>query len=52
VTFAELFPFLSPGELLEGTGQAQYRDPWDVARADSFVPRSERMQDPVSIAAE
>lgn len=52
VTFAELFPFLSPGELLEGTDQRQYRDPWDVARADSFVPRSERMQDPVSIAAE
>ncbi len=52
VTFAELFPFLNPGELLEGTDRPQYRDPWEVARADSFVPRSERMQDPVSIAAE
>ncbi|MGO9546392.1 MAG: FMN-binding glutamate synthase family protein [Rhodomicrobium sp.] len=52
VTFAELFPFLNPGELLAGTDRPQYRDPWEVARADSFVPRSERMQDPVSIAAE
>ena len=52
VTFAELFPFLNPGELLAGTDQPQYRDPWEVARADSFVPRSERMRGPVSIAAE
>jgi len=49
VTFAELFPFLNPGELLAGTDQPQYRDPWEVARADSFVPRSERMRGPVSI---
>src|SRR6516165_2500940 len=52
VTFAELFPFLNPGELLAGTDQPQYRDPWEVARSDSFVPRSERMRGPVSIAAE
>ncbi len=52
VTFAELFPFLNPGELLSGTDKPQYRDPWEVARADSFHPVSERMQDPVSIAAE
>jgi glutamate synthase domain-containing protein 2 len=52
VTFAELYPFLNPGELLEGTDRPQYRDPWEVARAGSFVPYSERMQDPVSIAAE
>jgi hypothetical protein len=31
---------------------ASIPDPWDVARAESFAPRSERMQDPVSIAAE
>ncbi len=49
VTFAELFPFLNPGELLVGTDKPQYRDPWEVARADSFVPLNERMQDPVSI---
>jgi len=41
-----------PGELLEGTDQPQYRDPWQLARAGSFVPHSERMQDPVSISAE
>jgi glutamate synthase domain-containing protein 2 len=52
VTFAELYRFLNPGELLAGTDLPQYRDPWEVARADSFVPHSERMQDPVSIAAE
>ena len=52
VTFAELFHFLNPGELIAGTDHPQYRDPWEVARADSFVPQSERMQDPVSIAAE
>lgn len=52
VTFAELYHFLNPGDLLAGTDLPQYRDPWEVARADSFVPHSERMQDPVSIAAE
>ncbi len=52
VTFAELYRFLNPGDLLSGTDLPQYRDPWEVARADSFVPRSQRMQDPVSIAAE
>jgi glutamate synthase domain-containing protein 2 len=52
VTFAELYRFLNPGELLAGTDLPQYRDPWEVARADSFVPQSERMRDPVSIAAE
>jgi glutamate synthase domain-containing protein 2 len=52
VTFAELYRFLNPGELLTGTDLPQYRDPWEIASADSFVPHSERMQDPVSIAAE
>ena len=52
VTFAELFHFLNPGDLIAGTDHPQYHDPWEVARADSFVPRSERMQAPVSIAAE
>ena len=52
VTFAELYRFLNPGELIAGTGLPQYRDPWEVASAESFVPQCERMQDPVSIAAE
>jgi len=53
VTYAELYHFLSPGDLLRGIDvPPQFRDPWTVARADSFVPSSERMKDPVSIAAE
>jgi hypothetical protein len=52
VTFADLYHFLNPGDLLSGTDLPQYRDPWEVARAGSFVPLSERMRDPVSIAAE
>ncbi|MGO8953888.1 MAG: FMN-binding glutamate synthase family protein [Rhodomicrobium sp.] len=52
VTFAELFPFLNPGELLAGTDKPQYRDPWEVAQSSSFAAHSERMQDRVSIAAE
>ena len=53
VTYAELYHFLSPGALLSGAElPAQFRDPWEVAQADSFVPRSARMQAPVTIAAE
>jgi hypothetical protein len=53
VTHAELYHFLSPGDLLNGTEiPHQYRDPWEVAQADSFAPKSPRMKDPVSIAAE
>jgi glutamate synthase domain-containing protein 2 len=52
VTYADLYHILNPGELLNGADVRQYSDPWDVARADSFVPHSPRMRDPVSIAAE
>ena len=38
VTFAELYKFLEPGELLMGTRQAMYQVPWELARADSFMP--------------
>jgi glutamate synthase domain-containing protein 2 len=38
VTFAEIYSFLKPGELLAGGGTARYRDAWNVARADSFAP--------------
>jgi hypothetical protein len=37
-SFARLYPALRPGELLEGTGDARYREAWDMARADSFAP--------------
>jgi glutamate synthase domain-containing protein 2 len=36
-SYARLYPALRPGELLEGTGDARYRDAWDMARADSFA---------------
>ncbi|MCA6108877.1 FMN-binding glutamate synthase family protein [Bradyrhizobium cenepequi] len=37
-TFAELYPTLRPGELLEGTQDRRFRDAWAMARADSFLP--------------
>ncbi|MGY3619420.1 FMN-binding glutamate synthase family protein [Bradyrhizobium sp. USDA 10063] len=37
-TFAELYPTLRPGELLEGTQDRRFRDAWAMARADSFQP--------------
>jgi glutamate synthase domain-containing protein 2 len=36
LTFADLYPTLRPGELLDGTGDARFRDAWTLARADSF----------------
>ncbi|MFA5949346.1 MAG: FMN-binding glutamate synthase family protein [Hyphomicrobium sp.] len=38
VTFAELYRFLEPGELLRGTDAPHFRDAWTMARADSFAP--------------
>jgi glutamate synthase domain-containing protein 2 len=35
-TFAELYPALRPGELLDGTSDPRFRDAWSMARADSF----------------
>ncbi|WP_409334237.1 FMN-binding glutamate synthase family protein [Bradyrhizobium manausense] len=37
-TFAQLYPALRPGELLEGTEDPRFRDAWRMARADSFEP--------------
>ncbi len=40
-SLAALYPFLKPGELLEdgeSTDHAVFREFWDVARSDSFVP--------------
>jgi hypothetical protein len=36
-TFAQLYPALRPGELLDGTGDPRFRDGWAMARADSFA---------------
>jgi glutamate synthase domain-containing protein 2 len=40
VTFAEVYQFLEPGELLSGTDDARFRDAWAMAQADSFAPAS------------
>jgi glutamate synthase domain-containing protein 2 len=37
-SFAALYPLLRPGELLEGTQDARFREAWAMARADSFAP--------------
>ena len=36
-TFAELYPALRPGELLDGTSDPRFGDAWSMARADSFA---------------
>jgi glutamate synthase domain-containing protein 2 len=37
VSFAKLYPQLRPGELIEGTYDARFRDAWAMARADRFA---------------
>jgi glutamate synthase domain-containing protein 2 len=37
-SFANLYPALRPGELLDGTDDPRYRDAWAMARPDSFQP--------------
>jgi glutamate synthase domain-containing protein 2 len=37
-SFAQLYPPLRPGELIDGTQDIRYRDGWAMARADSFSP--------------
>ncbi len=39
VSLAEIYRFLKPGELLAGTDHPQFRDAWEMARADTFSPR-------------
>jgi glutamate synthase domain-containing protein 2 len=39
-SFARLYPQLRPGELLTGTDDERFREPWSIARADSFAPAS------------
>jgi len=36
MTFADLYPALRPGELIEGTVDPRFGDAWAMARADSF----------------
>jgi glutamate synthase domain-containing protein 2 len=37
-SFAQLYPSLRPGELLEGTEDTRFADAWRMARADTFQP--------------
>jgi len=52
VTFAELYRFLAPGELLSGTTDPRFRDAWAMARADSFAPTSTTASPGIAQAAE
>ena len=36
-SFAQLYPSLRPGELIDGTSDVRFRDAWAMARADSFL---------------
>jgi glutamate synthase domain-containing protein 2 len=40
VTFAEVYRFLQPGELLSGPIDPRFRDAWAMAQAESFAPAS------------
>jgi hypothetical protein len=37
-TFAQLYPSLRPGELIDGTIDPRFREAWAMARAESFAP--------------
>ena len=44
-TFAELFPALRPGELLEGTDNSFFAETWAKARPDMFSPVPEHVME-------
>ena len=48
VSFAEMYRFLRPGELIAGTDHPQFKVAWSVAQAESFSPRAQAL----AIAAE
>lgn len=52
VTFAELYRFLEPGELLAGTDAPHFRDAWALAQADSFLPAAPPPRLPAALVAE
>jgi hypothetical protein len=35
-TFADMYPSLAEGELVAGSGNPRWRQPWDLANAQSF----------------
>jgi hypothetical protein len=36
VTYAEIYPFLNEGQILDGTAGSAFMDAWDMASAESF----------------
>lgn len=52
ITFAELFRFLQPGELLAGTDDPHFRDSWAMAQANTFLPASDAPAHVTSVAAQ
>jgi hypothetical protein len=40
-TFAEIYRFLKPGELLSGGGDPAFTQAWTMAQAESFAPAGE-----------
>jgi ribonuclease BN (tRNA processing enzyme) len=37
-SFAQLYPSLRPGELLDGTNDIRFRDAWAMAQPKTFAP--------------
>jgi glutamate synthase domain-containing protein 2 len=52
ITFAQLYRFLRPGELLTGAEDPAFREAWRMARADSFLPAGDLPPGPIVRAAE
>ena len=40
LAFSEIYDFLEPGSLLDGTANARFQGFWDQASAESFRPWS------------
>ena len=38
VTYAEIYPFLAPGELLSGAKEPRFAEAWSMAQPHSFQP--------------
>src|SRR5262249_17914309 len=52
VTFADIYRFADPGELLSGGGDARSAQAWAMARAESFAPALEPTSAAIPQAAE
>ncbi|MBV8398087.1 MAG: FMN-binding glutamate synthase family protein, partial [Acetobacteraceae bacterium] len=52
VTFADIYCFPKPGELLSGGGDARLAQAWAMARAESFAPALEFASAEIPQAAE